>query len=118
MGEVHSDVKRTREIRCACIDERTLSPQNRAHKLFEALQKVDKDLDNYDIICFAVLFLAGQLAVEPDFAQEVKSLALKLHYNHYFKGGGIGLYDEEAITKLTELRLAVEQNKTGDKIKE
>src|SRR5687768_491576 len=105
MADIRDEFKRTKEIRCECIDEITAGPQNRAKNILNKLQQVDGEIENYDLLCFAVLFLAGQLAAEPDFKQEVESLAYKLHHNHYFNGAAIGLYNESEIVQRTRVRL-------------
>lgn|SRR5574338_331562 len=122
MGDIHSKFKRAREIRCEILDAEVESPQNRTKKIINGLDKLYKgELNNWDGICFSVMYLASQLSFIPDLKNEVESLALKLMEAHYFSGGFFGLYDEDAINAKVRLKLEleglnkkVEEHKTGD----
>jgi hypothetical protein len=119
VGELHQKLKRAKEIRCECVDKVTESPERRAQKTLKGIQTGEKiELDNWDLICFSVLFLSSQLAVIPDLHDEVKSLTLKLMNAHYFQGGEFGLYNGEAVSAMTkaEFQKDREKDKTGEKI--
>lgn len=119
MADLSEKLKRIREIRCECVDETTLNPNQRTQAVLEFLSKQGVMLDNWTLICFSIYYLASQLAIVPDLKHEVESLALKLLRAHYFSGGDFGLYDENAIQQLTHLKLEKEptlkQNDVLDK---
>lgn len=110
MGDLSDKLKRIRELRCQCVDEIVLSPNDRTKKVLSLLGGKGYEITNWDLICFSVYYLSSQLVIVPDLKQEVESLAVKLMYAHYFSGGDVGLYDEIAIQTLTRTKLENEIN--------
>lgn len=118
MVDVHSELKRAREVRCAVVDEIVKSPQDRAKEVLGLLTAGSVvntgDFSSWDLISFCTLYLASQLAVIPDFKKEVESLAYKLYEAHYFHGGDFDLYDENFILARFKERAAIVKAAGGD----
>lgn len=112
MGDIRQEFKRNAEIRCSAVDEITSSPPARTKQVLNLLVQ-HGNFDNWDMICFCVLYLGSQLAVVPEFQKPIEHLALLMNNAHYMKGSDFGLYDEAALEQLINLR---KLNKTGDKI--
>lgn len=115
MDELHREVKRAREVRCAVVDEVVLAPDKRSSIIYSKLAESainTGDFSSWDLICFCTLYLSSQLAVVPDFKKEVESIAYKLYEAHYFHGGDFGLYDENFI--LARFRERASEIKSGE----
>lgn len=116
MGDIHTEVKRAREVRCNLVDEVVLPPDKRASAVLAVLSSGSAnntgDFSSWDLICFCTLYLSSQLAIVPDFKKEVEAIAFKLYEAHYFHGGDFELYDENFI--LTRFRERAREIKSSE----
>lgn len=119
MGDIHSEFKRAREIRCELVDQIVESPQHSTTRVLAYLTGAESvktgNFSNWDLICFSALYLAGNLAIVPDFKKEVESVCYKLMEAHYFHGGDFGLYDENILrARFAERLKQIESDITKD----
>jgi hypothetical protein len=114
MADIRTEFKRTARIRCDVVDEVVKSPEERAKKILlligESANKTGDKIDNWDLICFSCLTLAGQLEVVPDLKNLVQAIAFKIHEAHYFSGQEFGLYDEDSINAKVRIRRTIPES--------
>lgn len=74
------------------VDAQTPNPTRRAERVWAILREQHgSELDMWDLMCFAVGYLAAQHAAFPWVEEYVKPLNRLLHTAHYFKPQELGI---------------------------
>ncbi len=90
------------EERIDFVDSLISSPQKRTIKVYEVIMRHNKEFEssqisNWDIVCFCVGYLAGQVAVFPWLSLPVKNLGQYILNTHYILTSESGLLPENGI---------------------
>ena len=82
------------------IDPITPNPSARSLKVWKILYEHKSELDQWDIVCFAIEYMGGLLTAYPFLAKPVKHLGQLVYNAHYYHTVELGLCPLEAVSSV------------------
>lgn len=88
------------------VNPLTANPNARAIKVLDILKSHPnwKELDQWDLVCFASEFLGGALPIFPFLKEVVKKLGQEVYNAHYYYPDKIGICPSEALLSAEKAR--------------